>query len=56
LAKLAPHDAAARAWATLAQEVTERTRHGKAVNLDPAALILDTLFKIEKAAQDVAPV
>lgn len=56
LAKLSPHDAAARAWAALAQEVTDRTRHGKAVNLDPAALILDTLFKIEKAAEGVAPV
>ncbi|MEL6960493.1 MAG: DNA polymerase III subunit delta' [Pseudomonadota bacterium] len=54
LAKLAPHDAAARNWATLAQEVSDRTRHGKAVNLDPAALILDTLFRIEKAALSVA--
>ncbi len=54
LSKLAPHDAASRKWAALAQEVSERTRHGKAVNLDPAALILDTLFKIEKAALDGA--
>lgn len=54
LGKLAPDDAAARRWATLAQEVSERTRHGKAVNLDPAALILDTLFRIEQAAADVA--
>jgi DNA polymerase-3 subunit delta' len=54
LAKLSPHDAAARIWAAVAQDVSERTRHGKAVNLDPAALILDTLFKIEKAAQDVS--
>jgi len=54
LAKLSPHDRAARRWAALAQDVSERTRHGKAVNLDPAALILDTLFKIEQAAKDVA--
>lgn len=54
LSKLAPHDAASRRWAALAQDVVERTRHGKAVNLDPAALILDTLFKIEQAASDVA--
>jgi len=54
LAKLAPHDIAARRWAATAQDISERTRHGKAVNLDPAALILDTLFKIEQAAQDVA--
>jgi DNA polymerase-3 subunit delta' len=54
LAKLCPDDRAARRWAALAQDVSERTRHGKAVNLDPAALILDTLFKIEQAALDVA--
>lgn len=54
LSKLAPHDGAARRWAALAQEVTDRTRHGKAVNLDPAALILDTLFRIEEVARDVA--
>lgn len=52
--KISPHDAAARRWAALAQDVSERTRHGKAVNLDPAALILDTFFKIEQAARDVA--
>ncbi|PVA06520.1 DNA polymerase III subunit delta' [Thalassorhabdomicrobium marinisediminis] len=56
LARLSPHDHAARIWATLAQEVSERTRHGKAVNLDPAALILDTLFRIEQTARDVTPV
>ncbi|MDE0970301.1 MAG: DNA polymerase III subunit delta' [Octadecabacter sp.] len=56
LSKISPHDHAARTWAAVAQEVIDRTRHGKAVNLDPAALILDTMFKIEKAAQDVARV
>ena len=50
LARLAPHPAAARLWAETAQEIGARTRHGTAVNLDPAALILDTLFKIEKTA------
>jgi len=54
LSKLSPNDVAARRWAALAQDVSDRTRHGKAVNLDPAALILDTLFKIEQAALDVA--
>lgn len=54
LSKLSPNDYAARRWATLAQEVSAATRHGKAVNLDPAALILDTLFKIEQVAVDVA--
>jgi DNA polymerase-3 subunit delta' len=51
LARLAPDARAARIWATLAQEVSDRTRHGKAVNLDPALLILDTLFRIEQTAQ-----
>jgi len=55
LSKLSPHDGAARRWAKLQQDVSDRTRHGKAVNLDPAALILDTLFKIEQAALDVVP-
>jgi len=27
-----------------------RARHGRAVNLDPAALVLDTIFKIQGAA------
>jgi len=51
LARLAPDASAARAWADLAQEVSDRTRHGKAVNLDPALLILDTLFRIEQTVQ-----
>ncbi|PWG16066.1 DNA polymerase III subunit delta' [Salibaculum griseiflavum] len=54
LARLSPHDRAARAWADLAQEVSDRTRHGKAVNLDPALLVLDTLFRIEQTAQHSA--
>jgi len=56
LSKLSPDDHAARRWAQVAQTVTDRTRHGRAVNLDPAALVLDTLFSIEKAALDVAAV
>jgi len=28
-----------------------RLRHGRAVNLDPVTLILDTVFKIEHCAQ-----
>lgn len=52
--KIAPDHHAAKAWANLSQEVSARTRHGKAVNLDPAALILDTLFKIEQTAARLA--
>lgn len=54
LTRLAPHDRAARAWADLQQEVSARARRGRAVNLDPAALILDILFRIEETARAVA--
>ena len=54
LARLSPDDRAARAWAQVQQDLTERSRHGRAVNLDPAALILDMIFKIEETAQGVA--
>ena len=50
LARLSPAPHVARAWAETAQTVTERTRHGKAVNLDPAALVLDTVFKLQSTA------
>jgi len=54
LARLSPGPGAARAWADLAQEVSDRVRHGRAVNLDPASLILDTVSKIEDTARNVA--
>ncbi|MFQ1702121.1 DNA polymerase III subunit delta' [Loktanella agnita] len=54
LARLSPDDHAARRWAQLQQDLSERSRHGRAVNLDPAALILDMVFKIEETAQSVA--
>lgn len=50
LRRLSPNPQKARAWADLAQEVGARTRHGRAVNLDPTSLILDTVFKIQKTA------
>lgn len=50
LSELAPNAQKARAWAALASEVTARGRHGQAVNLDPAALVLDTVFKIQETA------
>ena len=55
LASISPHDHAARAWASLQQSLSARARHGQAVNLDPAALILDILLKIEDTAQKIAP-
>lgn len=50
LQRLAPNPHKARAWAEIAQTISDRTRHGQAVNLDPAALVLDTVFKITETA------
>ncbi len=53
-ARLAPNEAAARAWADLAQTLSLRARRGKAVNLDPAALLMDSLLKIDETAAQLA--
>jgi DNA polymerase-3 subunit delta' len=50
LARLAPDPRAGRAWADLAQGLTERARRGRALNLDAGALCLDMLLKIEETA------
>ena len=61
----APHEAsvmirlcadarAARHWAALHQTLGARARHGRAVNLDPAALILDMVLKLNEAAAETA--
>lgn len=55
LTRLSPHAQAARGWADLQQALSVRVRHGRAVNLDPAALILDMVFKIEETARSVVP-
>jgi DNA polymerase-3 subunit delta' len=49
-ARLAPGEQAARAWADLAQTLSLRARRGRAVNLDPAALLMDSLLKINETA------
>ncbi|WP_373356220.1 DNA polymerase III subunit delta' [Pseudoroseicyclus sp. CXY001] len=54
LARLAPHDRAARGWAELGASLGARARAAKAVNLDPPSLILDMLFRIEEAARAAA--
>ena len=54
-ARLAPGPAAARPWADLAQSLTLRARRGRAVNLDPAALLMDTLLRIDATAGQLAP-
>jgi DNA polymerase-3 subunit delta' len=50
LMRLCPTPHQARVWADLAAEIGARARHGIAVNLDPAALVLDTFIKMAKAA------
>ncbi len=54
MTRLAPDTHAARGWASLQQSLGARARIGHAVNLDPAALFLDTLLKINDAARDLA--
>jgi len=51
LARLAPDPGRARAWADCAQAIGARARHGRAVNLDPASLVLDTVFRIQQTAR-----
>ncbi|RMD95019.1 MAG: hypothetical protein D6811_01700 [Alphaproteobacteria bacterium] len=50
LARLAATPGAGRVWAELQQSLGARLRHGRAVNLDPASLILDTVLRINDAA------
>ena len=46
-ARLCPDASAARDWADLAQTLGARARQGRAVNLDPSALLLDMLMRLE---------
>ncbi|MEE9388668.1 MAG: DNA polymerase III subunit delta' [Paracoccaceae bacterium] len=54
LKRLSPDADAGRVWAELQQTLSARARHGQAVNLDPAALILDMVFKINDTAAKLA--
>ncbi len=45
---------AARRWAESAQSLAARARRGKAVNLDPAALLMDMVLKLEETAGTLA--
>jgi DNA polymerase-3 subunit delta' len=49
-ARLSPSPAAAVLWAELAQTLGARVRHGRAVNLDPASLVLDMGLQAEETA------
>ncbi|WP_037307792.1 DNA polymerase III subunit delta' [Ruegeria halocynthiae] len=50
LTRLSGSPQQARRWAEAAAVITARARHGQAVNLDPAALVLDTVFKIQETS------
>ncbi|HEX9857211.1 MAG TPA: DNA polymerase III subunit delta' [Paracoccaceae bacterium] len=54
IARLSPDPQAARQWADLAQTLGLRARRGKAVNLDPAALLMDMVLKIDETAGTLA--
>lgn len=53
-ARLAPYAGAAQRWAALASELGARARAGRAVNLDPAALVVDIFLQMEQAARELA--
>ena len=46
LARLAPDPRAAREWADAQARLTARARKGRALNLDPAALVMDMLIEL----------
>ncbi len=48
--RLAPTPAHARPWADLAQTLGNRARRGRSVNLDPAALLMDMVLKLDETA------
>lgn len=50
ITRLAPDANAARAWAELAQTLGLKARRGKSVNLDPAALLMDMVLRLEDTA------
>ncbi|MBK5933326.1 DNA polymerase III delta prime subunit [Rhodovulum imhoffii] len=50
LTRLCPNPDIARHWAESAQTLGIRARQGRAVNLDPAALILDTVLRMDETA------
>jgi DNA polymerase III subunit delta' len=54
IARLCPTPAHARHWADLAQHLGLRARRGKAVNLDPAALLMDMVLQIDTEAAVLA--
>jgi DNA polymerase III subunit delta' len=54
MARLCPDMGRARKWAALHQSLGARARHGQAVNLDPAALVMDMVLEISAVAEGAA--
>lgn len=54
LTRLSTNPASARAWATRQQELSARAGHARAVNLDPATLILDMVLSMNQTAAEVS--
>ena len=52
LARLSPDEPAARRWAEAQAELSARARRGRAVNLDPAALVMDMLMTLAQTGAD----
>lgn len=52
--RLSPHAHAARSWADAQATLGARARHGRAVNLDPTALLIDMILKIDQTAGQLA--
>ncbi len=50
LSRLSPDHASALKWAALHQSMGARVRHGRAVNLDPAALVMDMFLELSASA------
>lgn len=50
LDRLSPDLRRAREWAALNNKIGQRLHHGRAVNIDPASLLLDAFLKINETA------
>ena len=54
LARLSPNADAARKWAAISADISARAQHGRAVNLDPSALVLDMVLAMNDVAAKTA--
>ena len=54
LARLSPDENAARAWASVSANISARAQHGRAVNLDPSALVIDMVLAMNEVAAKTA--